>query len=367
MATTDYPVNHPNARKHWANEIHKEALKRTYALKFMSAGPDNIIQVRNETSKSGQMGGKGDLIRYPIKQQLQGDGIQGDATLETNEEALVTYYDEMYINQLRHATRSAGQMSEQRVPYDVREEGMDSLADWYATRYDVSFFNQICSHYQQTDTKYTGNNAAITASGTGNRIFYGHSTTASLTASATGFGLTAIDRCVEIAQTRQYPIRPIKMNGGEYYVMFIRPETFTALKGAVSASAVTWYDVQRSLLESGLNARDNPLLTGAAGMYANTIIHVAPNIPRGVTTEIASAGLSVVPAVFCGAQAVTCSFGVGYGQGSPFTWAEELFDYGNQLGIACGSIFGMKKNQFNGQDHSVIQVLHTISTTQNMA
>jgi len=33
-----------------------------------------------------------------------------------------------------------------------------------------------------------------------------------------------------------------------------------------------------------------------------------------------------------------------------YTWVEELFDYGNQLGVSAGSIFGMKKTRFNGAD-----------------
>ena len=35
--------------------------------------------------------------------QLTGDGVQGDATQEGEEEALTTYTDDFVINQLRHA------------------------------------------------------------------------------------------------------------------------------------------------------------------------------------------------------------------------------------------------------------------------
>jgi hypothetical protein len=37
-----------------------------------------------------------------------------------------------------------------------------------------------------------------------------------------------------------------------------------------------------------------------------------------------------------------------------FTWVEELFDYENELGVAAGSIFGLKKTQFNAQDFATI-------------
>ncbi len=44
---------------------------------------------------------------------------------------------------------------------------------------------------------------------------------------------------------------------------------------------------------------------------------------------------------------------LGFGNGSDFeswNWAEEEEDYGNQLGVAAGCIFGMKKAKFNSVD-----------------
>jgi N4-gp56 family major capsid protein len=232
---------------------------------------------------------------------------------------------------------------------------------------DKAFFNQIAGNYEETDTRYTGSNAALTASGTpglGNVLFHSggtdeKSTTASMTASATGFGLTAIDACVELAQTRTYPIRPIRVGGGEYYVMFLHPKQFTALKTAVSTSAVTWYDVQRAAMEGGKMA-DNPIFTGAAGLYNNTLLHVAPRLPVGLGPDC-SAGLSLYTAVFCGAQAAVAAFGRDNGPNT-FSWTEEFFDYENQLGVAAGTIWGLKKTQYNGLDFGTIQVLSTLST-----
>lgn len=38
------------------------------------------------------------------------------------------------------------------------------------------------------------------------------------------------------------------------------------------------------------------------------------------------------------------------------TWFEELFDYGNQLGVSAGAIFGLKKTRFNSKDFGTIVV-----------
>jgi hypothetical protein len=48
-------------------------------------------------------------------------------------------------------------MSEQRVPFSVREEAMSGLRDWWAVRLDTWFANQIAGYTVQADTRYTGN------------------------------------------------------------------------------------------------------------------------------------------------------------------------------------------------------------------
>src|SRR5688572_28293462 len=104
----------------------KEALKRTYAFQFMAEGGNSIIDIKTQLNKAA-----GDRITFCLRQQLMGDGISGDGTLEGNEESLVTYTQNVTIDALRHAVRSAGKMSEQRVPFSVRSEARDGLADWW--------------------------------------------------------------------------------------------------------------------------------------------------------------------------------------------------------------------------------------------
>jgi hypothetical protein len=84
------------------------------------------------------------------------------------------YNDAVVLNQLRHATRSQGKMSEQRVPWSVREENKNGLADWWKERMETSIFNQLAGNSDQTDTRYTGNNTATAPStGTADRLIVG--------------------------------------------------------------------------------------------------------------------------------------------------------------------------------------------------
>lgn len=132
MAQTAYGVNANEAVKLWSRKLMREALKQCWASKFMGSDSNALCQVVDDTSKSA-----GDRVRHILRMQLGGSGIQGDGTLEGNEESLVTYTDDIVINQLRHAVRSAGKMTEQRIPFSIREEARMGLQDWWADRYDT--------------------------------------------------------------------------------------------------------------------------------------------------------------------------------------------------------------------------------------
>lgn len=115
--------------KVWAKKLFVEALKATWFAKFLGPTSNNLIQLRTELQKSA-----GDRVRVGLRMQLTGTGIQGDNTLEGNEEALTTYTCDVFIDQLRHAVRSAGQMSEQRIPFEIRNEAKEGLQDWWKDR-----------------------------------------------------------------------------------------------------------------------------------------------------------------------------------------------------------------------------------------
>src|SRR6185312_9590177 len=126
MATTGYSVNHNLTNKLWAKQLNVEILKEAYISKFIGKGSDSLVQYHEDTNKS-----KGDRIRVGLRMQLTGDGVLEDNTLEGNEESLVTYSDDLIINQLRHAVRTEGRMSEQRVLFDLRSEAKSGLKDWW--------------------------------------------------------------------------------------------------------------------------------------------------------------------------------------------------------------------------------------------
>jgi N4-gp56 family major capsid protein len=348
MATTSYGVNDNLAVKLWAKKLFAEALKETFISEFMGTGSDSVVQIKNEMNKS-----EGDRVRIGLRMQLSGAGIAGDGTLEGSEESLTTYYDDVFIDQLRHAVRSAGKMSEQRVPFSVRNEARMGLQDWWADRLDSWFFNQVCGYTPQTDTRYTGMQAVV-APGTSSQIWSEAGTTsdADLDNSGDNMSLAVIDAAVVLAKTRTLPIRPATIRGRKCYAFVMHPYQVRDLKQA--SSGQTWMDIQRALVEGGfMGEKDSPIFKGGSmvGYYNNCLLLESTRITQGAVTT--TADTDTRRAVLLGAQSAAFAYGQKQGA-TEMSWVEELFDYENQLGVSAGMVAGLTKLQFNGIDHGVI-------------
>lgn len=244
-------------------------------------------------------------------------------------------------------------MTEQRIPFEVREEAREALQDWWANAMDTAFFNQIAGASTVSDTRLTGMNSA-TAPDSAHQIFAGSATAESnLSPNASQtFSLEMVDRAVLAARTLSPVIRPLnnmQEPGKHQFVMFLTPEQHYDMRR--NASTLEWADIQKAALSANASG-SNPLLSGALGVYNGVILHESYRLPTGADANGNTDGLG--RAVLCGAQAATIAFGQGYS--SALTWAEELFDYGNQLGVSTGCIWGLKKNVYNSKDFATLVV-----------
>ena len=347
MAATSYAVNHPLAVKLWSKELFHDVIGESFLGKFMGKSSSSMLQIKDETKK-----GAGDTIYVGLRTRLTGDGIQGDATLDGSEEALVTHRDSFVINQLRHAVRSGGEMSQQRVHFSVRDEAKDGLQDWWTERLETSLANQLAGYTGQSDTKFTGHNATVAPTAT-YRILVGggvHTTEA--------IKLADLDRAVALAKTQQTVggtsyerIRPIRIDGKDMYVCFMHPLQIHQIRKDAS-TAGNFFDIQKAAMQGGKYS-ENPIVTGGNFVYNNVIVHEWSYLPIIVGTPNSGAVANFRGAVFCGAQAAVIGFGQK-SQSSKMSWVEELFDYENQLGVAAGMICGVKKTVFNGVDFGTI-------------
>ena len=357
MSHTAYGVNDPEARKAWSKMLALETLDKTYIGQFIGKTSDSLIQRKDDLAKD-----KGDSVRITLRVQLTGRGVQGDALLKGNEEALTTYTDNVLINQRRHAATAGGTMSRQRVPWDVRAECRGALSDWASDMMDTSFFNQLSGLTSETDTLYTGNNPVTAPS----RMLRPNSLTTDQAVNGDNtatFSLNLIDKAKNkaIVAPRGTPrVRPILIKGKEYFVAFLHPHQVYQLRTATGAGQ--WLDIQKAAMQGG-DVTENPIFSGALGLYNGVILHEAMRIQNGVHSTTAAAQTSTRRAVFCGAQACGLAFGQGYSF-EQFDWVEELDDYENQLGVGGGAIFGLKKLVFNNTDFGTV-VITTYSPDPN--
>ena len=138
-------------------------------------------------------------------------------------------------------------------------------------------------------------------------------------------------------------IRPLKISGADHYLCFLHPDQVYQLRGQTNTAQ--WADIQKAAMMGG-KVSDNPIFTGALGVYNGVILHESTRVPTTGTAGYRRA-------IFAGAQAGVIAFGQGNSANS-MSWDEEMFDYGNKLGVSAGAIFGLKKTVFNSKDFSVI-------------
>ncbi|MGI0013852.1 MAG: DUF4043 family protein, partial [Nitrososphaera sp.] len=173
-------------------------------------------------------------------------------------------------------------MSQQRVPFAIREEGRAGLQEWAAARVDTWAANQLSSLSASGATVLadTGLNAPISANAA-NQVFSGignfsisiegqMSGSTAQTESSLLFSLRVIDKCVLRSRTRSPVMRPMKKGGQSYFFLGMTPEQHFDMRR--TSTTLEYADLQRALLEGSQPIVENRLFAGGTfiGMYNNT-------------------------------------------------------------------------------------------------
>uniref|UniRef100_UPI002FDECC13 phage capsid family protein n=1 Tax=Sphingorhabdus sp. TaxID=1902408 RepID=UPI002FDECC13 len=131
MSYTSFSVNDTYAVKLWAKTLTAAMRENLEIAPLMGEDENSIIHVKSETKK-----GTGDKVTFGLRARLTGDGKTEGETAEGSGESLSIYSDSVTINELLHVvgTRSENSIDQQRVPFDLRTNCKDALADWWADR-----------------------------------------------------------------------------------------------------------------------------------------------------------------------------------------------------------------------------------------
>lgn len=350
MAMTEFGLNHDLAVKRWSQKLAIEAEVKQYFRKFMGTGPTSLIVIKNELNKAA-----GDKVTVGLRMKLAGDGIEGDNIIEGSsaEEALVFYADSLFIDQRRKSTKSKGKMSEQRVPYDMRKEGMDALSTWFAEDFDQQIMMYLAGA-RGVDTTFhvpltfTGRaNNSLTAPDAAHIIFGGAATAKGDLDANDKVSLGIVERLLAKAETTDPMMQPFSINGENKFVLLLH--TFMAYDLRVSTSTNDWMDIHKAT-----DNQSSPIYKNALGEYAGVILHKHRNVIR-FSDYGAGSNVAAGRALFLASQAGMIAWGQGGGPGR-YSWNEDKDDRGNALAITGGTIYGVKKSRYNSKDFGVIAV-----------
>lgn len=312
----------------WAKQLFYEAGKEIYFEKFMGDGVDSMIQSKHELE-----GSPGKDVTFGLVTNLSGSGVSGDDSLEGNEEAMSNYSQTVSTAMKRNAVRDTGSFDNSKVLFDFRREALSVLKTWLAEKVDSDIFTSLATSPTRTYRADDGSSSVGTRSG---------QTQSTLTSGDTISlaDISALKRLAQVPEgSDELRMRPIRVEGNDYYVLIVHPEVAYDL-----TQLSEWQQAQREAMSRGL---DNPLFSGALGIWDGVVIHAHENIALADTGG-SGGSLHYATNLFLGAQA-----GVFARVGEP-VWVEKTFDYGNSLGVAGGLIYGQAKSTFNSEDFSAM-------------
>jgi N4-gp56 family major capsid protein len=171
----------------------------------------------------------------------------------------MTDYDEdVAINQLRHAVLLTGRMDEQKNAYNMRESAKNRLADWFAERIDYEILNKLCGN-----ASATFGNTPTAAAATRSVWAGGQSATASVT-TAMKMDTKVLDAAKQMALLASPRVRPLRINGKEYFVAILHPYSATNLR-----QDPVWNQAPR---EANVRGEENPIKEDSQMTSGNYIV-----------------------------------------------------------------------------------------------
>lgn len=346
----------------WQKELYKDVADGMYFTQNNQMGKDSnkVIQIKDELAKV-----KGDRVTFGLSPKLSGNGVDGDADLEGQEESSTQYSQSVLINQKRFGVRLQGQLTEQKAAYDMRMEAKEKLAIRMMEFQERQIMMKLGGVTTTTltdvngvtysaDATWSNSPAAVPtadeAAGSGSRYVCSKSTGIDAIADTDIFTTTLITKARVKAKLASPAIQPLRIDGENYYIMYIHPWQEADLK---TASGSVWAQAQR---EAQVRGDKNPLFTGALGVWDKVILFDHEYVPTAATGAAFAVGgtataARVFRALLCGRQA-----GVFAQCKNPNGFVEKAFDYNNKVGYATGLIGGFQKATLNSLDYGVISV-----------
>lgn len=340
---TTFATNNPLTKKLWEERLFRDVEIESYFVsRFMSEDDNNIVQVQTDLTKE-----QGDQVTFGLVPNLTGDGVTSGQVLEGNEEALNSFDYSILLEQYRHGTRTKGKLDVQRAMFDIPMVSRNKLKIWGAEKIDKLLINALLA--SPTKILYRDGVAGAPSGTTSSATAKTALTTAN--SKLTPNFISALRVWAKTGGSGQtYRIRPVKIDGQEWYVLLVNPAVMYDLR-----IDSTFQTAQKDAMEKGKN---NPLFRGAVAVWDNVIIHESERIP--LFTD--GGGGSVVGAfgALMGAQSLVWAWGQ-----RPNTVQEE-FDYKNEVGHAWEMMARAGKPKFNSKDYGCVGVVFSATNVMTI-
>lgn len=366
MPRTIIGLNDSKAVKRYSAFLAVDTAKNGYfSKKFMGYGEtaSTPIQMLSQLESDA-----GEQITFDLSIQMKMRPVEGDDTLEGQEDDLKFYTDNVYIDQMRGGVNTGGRMTRKRTVHDLRKIARRRQGEWWSRLFDELFFMYLSGPTPGATTGFQNPGFIFlnTYSGFANNslqapdsdhIMYGDGGAKNTLTSGGKLTRNLIERAATKAETmgggtEELPqVQPIMIEGEEHFVLV--GHTYQAYDLRIESGDGGWLEIQKAL-HQGDGVNKNPIARGGLGMLANVVLHKHKNVLR-FTDYGSGANVAAARALFLGEQAAVCAFG-SPGTNLRFDWHEETRDNGNQLVISSSSIFGVKKTRFNSKDYGVIAI-----------
>ena len=310
MANT-LPVNEVYAKK-----LMQEVESELFFSKFIGApGTRSLIVRYDDLSKSA-----GDTIKIPIVKKLSGAGVTGTNTLLGNEEDITTSTFLLPIDFIRHAV-VVNKKELQSTPYDMLNTAKNLLKSWGVRKIESMMFTNAS----------TGNDIVL---------YGGDATTVDEIDAADTLTTALISKAkAKIKASRE--CAPVRIDGKDYYVMFIDPFQAYALK-----LDNAWQQAQR---EANVRGLENPIFSGALGIWDGVIIYESEYVQSGTNANVTPTRYA--KALLMGAEAIA------YGYGQEFTFNIENQDYNFKVGVGTDACLNIAPITFDTKQHAIVAVI----------
>ena len=334
---TQFVSNNNLTRKRWARDLFTIILPAVEFSYLVGKGSDSIIQMRTELGK-----GQGDQITFGIRLPLTGEGIVGNDTQEGNEEGMRFRDFNVTIEELGHAVDTGGKMEEQRVPYNLVQEGKNGLQEWWSDKLSDYIINVLAgnSAFRIAGKVFA---QAITEPTTYHHLKVNDVAEASQT-SADMMDLTFLDRMKQRAETMNiasgnaaFKVRPLNIKGKKYYRVILHNFVFDNLRQNTNIGQ--WGDL--------LRAANKLAIPEVEIEYNGMMISKSERVPAPTS--------GVYRNMLLGAQAGCFAWG-GAGESKSTTMAFTPYtrDAKRFLMIRGGGIMGCTKALFDSHDYGVV-------------